>query len=211
MGRESSRKTYRRAVLPTAPRKRKVQPKQNQDAGVDVPGDVLRLAVEATPADFSPPTDVALQATNLHDQIRALDVLDNVSYELVGTLVRHVKQVQGRLEEFFAEPIKRAFEAHKAALAARDRAIGELHLEEAESIAKHKLSQYFESNPDAPRLDGISFPDDWKVEITDETLVPREYMKLDMQKIYGVAIAMKEATDIPGVKVTCRKKVSVRK
>lgn len=214
MERKQSRKTDRGPVLPAAETEREVQSQPaagKKVSSVGFSSDVLRLDVEETVPNPRYPRTVAVQANGLFERIKAVSIWDPDSFQLVGSLVRSVKQVREQLETFFEDSIKKAHEVHKATLANRDRSIDELHLEEAEVLAKEKLARYVHDNPNTGKLEGVSFSDDWKAEIIDETMIPREYMKPDMQKIVGVASAMKEATDIPGIKVSCRKKVSVRK
>lgn len=52
-----------------------------------------------------------------------------------------------------------------------------------------------------PKVEGISFRTDWKWEVTDVSQVPREYMMVNEVAINGVVRAMKDKTNIPGVRV----------
>lgn len=57
---------------------------------------------------------------------------------------------------------------------------------------------------------GLGFGTEWVYEVTDEAAVPREYCCLDHGKIRGVVHAMKGATNIPGIKVMSRPRVSAQ-
>jgi len=52
-----------------------------------------------------------------------------------------------------------------------------------------------------PKVEGLSFRTDWKWGGTDVSQVPREYMMLNEVAINGVVRAMKDKTNIPGIRV----------
>lgn len=54
---------------------------------------------------------------------------------------------------------------------------------------------------ETPKVTGVSTREAWKYEVTNAALVPRDYTKLDEQKIAGVVRAMKGDTNIPGIRV----------
>ena len=53
----------------------------------------------------------------------------------------------------------------------------------------------------APKVRGVVTKKVWKFEIVDKTKVPDQYKTIDEKKIRGVVNALKEGTDIPGVRV----------
>lgn len=55
--------------------------------------------------------------------------------------------------------------------------------------------------PTYQAVKGISTRDNWKFEITNAALIPREYLVPDTQKIGGVVRAMKSSANIPGIRV----------
>lgn len=57
------------------------------------------------------------------------------------------------------------------------------------------------SGEEAPKIPGISIRRPWKHRITDESLIPRQYLKLDATKIGKVVKALGTEADIPGVEV----------
>lgn len=61
-----------------------------------------------------------------------------------------------------------------------------------------------------PKVEGVSFRDDWDFEIVTAALIPREYLTPDLVRIRGVVKAMKAATNIPGVKVIQKRIAAVR-
>lgn len=58
---------------------------------------------------------------------------------------------------------------------------------------------------------GVSTRQNWKYEITDASLIPREYLVVDDKKIGGVVRAMKGDTDIPGIRVYPEDTVAARR
>ena len=62
-----------------------------------------------------------------------------------------------------------------------------------------------------PKVSGMSIRDNWKFKITNEKLIPREYLKVDEVKIGQVVRALKSATTIPGVEVYNEGTVSGRR
>ena len=60
----------------------------------------------------------------------------------------------------------------------------------------------------APKVAGVSIPKVWTFEITDEDLIPREYLSVDESRIRRVVTALKGDTQIPGVRVFEQKRIS---
>lgn len=63
--------------------------------------------------------------------------------------------------------------------------------------------------PEPPKLNGVSFREDWKYEVVDPNLIPREYLMVDESKLRKVVKALgKTAANIPGIRVYAEKVVS---
>jgi uncharacterized membrane protein YqiK len=62
----------------------------------------------------------------------------------------------------------------------------------------------------ARKVSGISTRENWTFEITDPALIPREYLMIDESKIRGVVRALKDATNIPGVRAYSEKSIAAR-
>lgn len=56
-----------------------------------------------------------------------------------------------------------------------------------------------------PKVDKVSYREKWSFDIIDEKKIPREYLKVDEQKIRGVVQALKQDCSIPGIKIHCEK------
>ncbi len=56
-------------------------------------------------------------------------------------------------------------------------------------------------NREPPKVTGVSTREVWKFEVTDPSLVPRQFLEVDEAKIRRVVQAMKGDASIPGVRV----------
>jgi hypothetical protein len=54
------------------------------------------------------------------------------------------------------------------------------------------------------RIDGLTYKQDWSVEITDPMAIPREYLTIDEAAIQRVVRAMRGNITIPGVRIVAR-------
>jgi len=66
---------------------------------------------------------------------------------------------------------------------------------------KQKPSPAITPIPEKTKLEGTSLRTIWRWEMTDKDKIPREYLKVDEQKISAVVRALKGATRIPGIRV----------
>lgn len=74
--------------------------------------------------------------------------------------------------------------------------------EEAEAIISAPIQAPPVVVPKAvPKVPGMSIRENWKFRITNEKLIPREYLKADEVKIGQVVRAMKSAANIPGIEI----------
>jgi len=60
------------------------------------------------------------------------------------------------------------------------------------------------------KAEGIATRKVWKFEVIDESVIPRAYLRIDDIKIRGVVTAMKDQTDIPGVRVYAEEIITAR-
>lgn len=78
------------------------------------------------------------------------------------------------------------------------------------TAAKALIREEYDIKPVAPALatpkqEGISFRDNWRFQIVDISKIPPEYLIVDEKAIGAVVRAMKEKTNIPGVRVYAEK------
>lgn len=64
--------------------------------------------------------------------------------------------------------------------------------------------------PQLTRVEGVAQRVEWRFEIVNEALVPREYLSIDEKKIRAVVKAFKGEKEIPGVRIFSEKVVAVR-
>lgn len=158
------------------------------------------------------------------------DDANKVSFVLKG-----IKKLQESVKNAYNPVIEKAHSAHKEAIAQRDKYLTPLvecekKLKNIISVYEHKKEQeklllqkraestdefdieLLEDIPLVPinKIDGISKVEMWKVKITDETLVPREYLIVDIQKLNALARATKGTLEIPGVEFYKENQIRVR-
>jgi actin-related protein len=61
-----------------------------------------------------------------------------------------------------------------------------------------------------PKVEGVSFREEWTYEVVNAELIPREYLAVDDKKLAGVVRAMRGSCRIPGVRVFSRTVTSAR-
>jgi hypothetical protein len=116
------------------------------------------------------------------------------------------RKEEDRQREFLkAENEKRAIEE-----------ASQLTAEGEQELADIVLQNAIEETPvvvvssSVPKQEGISSRKDWNFRITNEMLIPREYLMVNEKAIRAVVKAQKSLTKIPGVEVFSRDTVSVR-
>jgi hypothetical protein len=97
------------------------------------------------------------------------------------------------------EARKKAEEAKLADAVAAEKA-GESKVAEAIMSAKTEVPT-IKLTSEAPKVKGVSFRENWTYEITNKDLIPEEYWILDESAIGKVVRALKDKTNIPGIRV----------
>lgn len=110
-------------------------------------------------------------------------------------------------EKRLQEDARRREEEIRIQAAIDAEAAGEKEAAEA-IIAAPVIAPIVVVKSEVPKMDGISHRSVWKFRISDETKIPREYLKVDEVKIGGVVRSMKGMTAIPGVEVYEEKVIS---
>ena len=62
----------------------------------------------------------------------------------------------------------------------------------------------------APKVEGVSFRDEWTYEVVAPFQVPREYLEINHKALGAVVRGLKGATNIPGIRVYARRVSAVR-
>jgi len=193
-------------------------------------------------------------ALTVANQVHALKVRDQATYETMANYVLTLRKVVRYFEDLYRPRIKQADEVTKAlredmrnlqapALAAQAYGDGQLTAydreqersarekqlkEQAEQdrreaeerrqlaelakkagekqLAKEIMAAPSEAPPvfvpkETPKVEGLSYREDWKFEIVDADTLPREYLMPDESKIGKIVRALKLTTNIPGIRV----------
>jgi hypothetical protein len=114
-----------------------------------------------------------------------------------------VEQEKKRLEE---EALRKAMEAENRAKAEKDEAACQAAQAEADRILAQAADEEKKIAPasivpEAPKTKGLAMRENWDFEIVDEAAIPREYLIPDEVKIRKIVKAMKDKTNIPGIRV----------
>ena len=83
---------------------------------------------------------VKQQATTLEQQAQAYTITTNDDYEQAAGFLKRVKAAKKQVEDYWREPIQKAFEAHRALTAKRQQMIGVC--DSAEKVMKRKMLSY---------------------------------------------------------------------
>lgn len=140
----------------------------------------------------------------------------------VGPLDESERELKGRISVYLlAEEKKRREEELRmrelARKEAEERAIAEAVQLEAEGDAAGAAAVLADPTPaplvvvqsSVPKVAGLSSRETWDFEVTDASLIPREYLAVDMVRIRGVVKALKGSTSIPGVRAFAVKTMAV--
>jgi dihydroxyacetone kinase-like predicted kinase len=85
-------------------------------------------------------TSLEKRAANALEYVRELEIKDDLTLQTGNKVLVRIGEIRKEITDFFAEPIKKAHEAHKAILAKKKEA--ESPLIEAEGILKPKIRVY---------------------------------------------------------------------
>jgi hypothetical protein len=147
------------------------------------------------------PLNVALRETNAQAKVAAAPFLADelaikramIAYSDLQDRLRD--EEQRRQNEIARKEQLRLQEIADRAAAKGQEGKAEAFQERAQSVVAPIAQQA------APKVGGISIPKVWTFEITDEALIPREYLEVNETKIRKVVTALKKDTVIPGVRV----------
>ena len=104
----------------------------------------------------------------------------------------------------------RAAEAEAKRKAAAEREEARLREAEAKRDAAEQVPVAPVVHTEQPQVKGVSTRQTWKFEITDPDQLPREYLVANDKAIGSVVRALKDKTNIPGVRVYCEDSIAAR-
>jgi len=178
-----------------------IQTKEQADEAVELRNKLKALKSEIE-ASYKPIIEQAYRAhkeaiAKMNEHLKPVE-------EAIRCLDKSLADFQKRQEE---EARRKALEEYEK----KKREEEERKLSLAETLAKVGLQEEADRmletdthvvvEVEKPKVEGISFLEIWKFEITDESLLPREYLMPDEKKIGQVVRATKGTLSIPGVKI----------
>lgn len=138
-----------------------------------------------------------------------LDMAENHLKRLIGDYNQEQERIRQEQQRQAEAAARKAEEDRMLAEAQAAEAAGEK--EEAQAIIEQPVqAPVVIVQSTTPKLEGVSFRENWTFQITDETKIPREYLIVDTKKIGAIVKAMKGQAAIPGVRAYAEKIVSGR-
>jgi hypothetical protein len=127
----------------------------------------------------------------------------------LGTYQEEVERRRREEDERNRREAQAKAEAERMAKAEKEMDRGDLKAAEKTLAAPLAPVVTRVETPEPPKMAGLSFRDEWKFEITDPDLIPREYLMVDESKLRKVVKALgKTAANIPGIRVFSEKVAS---
>ena len=83
---------------------------------------------------------VKQEALSIEEQAEAVQITNNTEFESAATMLKQIKSAKKQVDDYWAEPIQKAFEAHRA-LTAKRKAMTDL-CDNAERTLKSKMLTY---------------------------------------------------------------------
>lgn len=148
--------------------------------------------------------ELETRALSFPEQAKQLQIVDQKSLDYASNFLISIKGMRKEIDETFDPGIKKAYEAHKAAVALKKKF--ETPLAEAEATVKPMIA----SCDLKTSVSGVSVRADRKFRIVDEAAIPRAYLSVDEKKIAAIIKALGEQANIPGIEFYEGTVVSVR-
>lgn len=130
-----------------------------------------------------------------------LEPLEFYERDIKARMLAYKEQAEAerRAKERVArEALEAQAKAEREALVKEKEAFGDVQGAEAVALAPVVVPPVL--LPGAPKVDGVKFREDWKFEVVDASLIPREYLAIDEAKLAKIARAMKADAKVPGVR-----------
>jgi len=138
------------------------------------------------------------------DELGSYELDSAENYRKACAMLLMIKALSKEVQETFS-PIKtKAHAAWKEALDQERR--HSAVLAQAEKILREKINEYA-ANADDLAAENISYRNDWKFRISDERMVPREFLEVSESRIRERVRALGPVATIPGVEIWQEKNV----
>jgi hypothetical protein len=153
-----------------------------------------------------------------------LKISSDGEYSAATLKLKEIARVRKEIDKTFDPNIDAAHKAHKQAIALKRKFTDVL--DTTERVLRHRIGVYVHEikqlgiadedvmsvslTPAAPKVEGVTTRESWNFKITDERLVPREFLAVDEDKIRRHVRNLKTFAVIPGVEVFKTETVVVR-
>lgn len=136
----------------------------------------------------------------------SLELSSAEAYRKACAKLLMVKHVMKEIQEMFAPIKNKTHSAWKESVAQEKKYLSAL--QEAEMVLRDKINEYAASQEEEPlRAPDISYRNDWKFKVTDELLVPREFLQINEPMIRERVKSLGPIAKIPGVEIWQEKSV----
>ena len=163
------------------------------------------------------------------EQVKVMAIKDQTTYEVAIAYTRVMKELKEQIVEYWKEPKKKAYDAHKAVTAKEkqmldpvDRAekllrtkIGAYHAEtekkrreEEDRLREEAREQGMDDSlvtVEKPETVGVSYRDQWVWSVCSFSAVPDEFKSINKSLVNRIVRQDKGNTRIPGIEVKCKK------
>jgi len=179
-----------------------VSPEAYEDAGAllkTIKGALRQIETQRTL--ITAPMNEALRNANAQAKVASAP-FEAAEKRIKGAMIAYadeqerLRQAEQRKAEEVARREREKFEAQAAKAAASGKADKAEQLEERAAAVVAPVI-----NREPPKVTGVSTREVWKFEVTDPSLVPRQYLEVDESKIRRVVHALQGDAGIPGVRV----------
>jgi DNA polymerase III alpha subunit (gram-positive type) len=186
-----------------------VSPEAYEDAGAllkTIKGALRQIEAQRT--SITAPMNEALRNANAQAKIAAAP-FEAAEKRIKGAMISYadeqerLRQAEQRKAEELARREREKLEAQAAKAAASGKVDKAEQLEERAAAVVAPVI-----NREPPKVAGVSTREVWKFEVTDPSLVPRQYLEVDEAKIRRVVQAMKADANIPGVRVWAERQLA---
>lgn len=180
--------------------------KQASERLVDLKTEIDR--VEAEKDGVFKPINAGLRAFSALVK-RALDPLKAYEVAIKAAMIKYSDEQDRLTREAQRIANEKADKARAKLLEKADAAVADGKESKAEALIERAAAvQAPIVATGRPMVAGISIPKVWTFEITDESLIPREYLLVDEVRIRKVVTALKGDTKIPGVRAFEQKRIA---
>ena len=190
----------------------------SDDASFSLGGEILleiKRRAKAVDDRFDEPVSLAHKAhkalTALRDSVLSpFKQAEMTIKQKLGTYQMEIERKRQAEERAERQRLEAKAEAERIAKAEKEMDKGDLKAAEKTLAAPLKIEPVRAQTPEAPKVAGVSFRDEWRFEIENINEIPMEFMVPDEKAIAKVVKAMGAKCNIPGIRTWSEKVVAGR-